>query len=84
MKSAHVSIFVNYADAATNRIYGGRLNHIRCKSQGSSAERYLIWNVGSAMDKFKNDSGKKMSKRDSAMSNKALNDARRKKFNTRG
>lgn len=33
---------------------------------------------------IKNDSGKKMSKRDSAMSNKALNDARRKKFNTRG
>ena len=60
MKSAHVSIFVNYADAATNRIYGGRLNHIRCKSQGSSAERYLIWNVGSAMDKFKNNSGKKI------------------------
>ena len=33
---------------------------------------------------IKNDSGKKMSKRDSAMSNKALNEARRKKFNTRG
>lgn len=60
MEDAHVSIFVNYADAAKNRIYGGRLNHIRCKSQGSSAERYLIWNVGSAMDKFKNDQGKKI------------------------
>ena len=60
MKNAHVSIFVNYSDAAINKIYGGRLNHIRCKSQGSSAERYLIWNVGSAMDKFKDENKKKI------------------------
>lgn len=33
---------------------------------------------------IKNDTGKKMGRRDSAMSNKVLNEARRKKFNTRG
>lgn len=60
MKKAKVSIFINYADKTINSIYGGRLDNMQIKSQGSSAERYLIWNVGSQMDKFKNEAGKKI------------------------
>jgi len=53
-------MFLNYANPETNRLYGGRMNHMQIKSQGSSAERYLIWNIGSQMDKFKDDQGKKI------------------------
>ena len=64
MKKAKVSMFINYAPDPNvpnkNKIYGGRLDNMQIKSQGSSAERYLIWNVGSQMDKFKDGNGKKI------------------------
>ena len=52
-KNKHVAMFINYADPAINAQYGGRLNHLRIKGQGSSAMRYLIWNVGAQMKKHK-------------------------------
>ena len=64
MKKAKVSMFINYAPDPNvpnkNEIYGGRLDNMQIKSQGSSAERYLIWNVGAQMDKFKDGNGKKI------------------------
>lgn len=52
-KKKHVAMFINYADPSINTQYGGRLNHLRIKGQGSSAMRYLIWNVGAQMKKHK-------------------------------
>lgn len=60
MKKAHVTLFVNYADPDVNKIYGGRINKGQVKGQGSSAARYLIWNVGYQLNKFKDDAGKKL------------------------
>jgi len=60
MKEAKVSMFINYADPTINSTYGGRLDNMQIKSQGSSAERYLIWNVGSQMNKFKDENDKKI------------------------
>lgn len=60
MKKAHVTLFVNYADGEVNKVYGGRINKGQVKGQGSSAARYLIWNVGYQLNKFKNDDGKKI------------------------
>ena len=50
-KNARVSLFINYADPKVNVQYGGRLNNLQVKGQGSSAMRYLIWNVGSQVKK---------------------------------
>ena len=52
-KKLSATMFVNYADEATNKQYGGRLTHGRVKGQGSSAMRYLIWNVTFDMGKLK-------------------------------
>lgn len=52
-KKLSATMFVNYADEAINKQYGGRLTHGRVKGQGSSAMRYLIWNVTFDMGKLK-------------------------------
>lgn len=57
-KKKHTAMFINYADPVINAQYGGRLNHLRVKGQGSSAMRYLIWNVGSQMKKHEDANGK--------------------------
>lgn len=60
-KKKHVAMFINYADPIINTQYGGRLNHLRIKGQGSSAMRYLIWNVGAQMKKHKDDNDESIS-----------------------
>lgn len=59
-KKLSATMFVNYADEATNKQYGGRLTHGRVKGQGSSAMRYLIWNVTFDMGKLKTSEDKKI------------------------
>ena len=59
-KNAHVTLFVNYIDEAINNQYGGRLTHGQVKGQGSSAMRYLIWNVTYALNKLKDNEGAKI------------------------
>lgn len=56
-KKLHTSLFINYADPNVNAKYGGRLNKLQVKSQGSSASRYLIWNVGSQVKKHEDAEG---------------------------
>lgn len=56
-KKARVSLFINYADPKDNVQYGGRLNNLQVKGQGSSAMRYLIWNVGSQVKKHEDADG---------------------------
>ncbi len=51
-KKKHTALFINYTDPIVNAQYGGRLNHLQVKGQGSSAMRYLIWNVSSSMKKL--------------------------------
>lgn len=53
------TLVINYADAQTNARHGGILDKLQCKGQGSSAMRYLIWNVNSSLNKFsyKDESG---------------------------
>jgi hypothetical protein len=53
-----VTLFINYADESINKIYGGRITNGLIKGQGSSAMRYLIWNVAFNLNKYKID-GKK-------------------------
>lgn len=52
-KKVPCTLIVNYADPTTNIKYGGILDKLQCKGQGSSAMRYLIWNVNSSLNKFK-------------------------------
>ena len=52
-KDFPVTLFINYADSNINQRFGGRLTHGQVKGQGSSAMRYLIWNVTYALNKFK-------------------------------
>lgn len=59
-KNAHVSLFVNYADPNKNVKYGGRINKLQVKGQGSSAMRYLIWNVGAQLNKHTDENAKKI------------------------
>lgn len=59
-KKLWTSLFINYADPEINVKYGGRLNKLQVKGQGSSAMRYLIWNVNSSLNKFKDDNKKKI------------------------
>lgn len=59
-KKLWTSLFINYADPITNVKYGGRLNKLQVKGQGSSAMRYLIWNVNSSLNKFKDANDKKI------------------------
>lgn len=52
-KNIRCTLFINYADQAINKIYGGRINNGLVKGQGSSAMRYLIWNTAFQLNKFK-------------------------------
>ena len=52
-KKIPCTLIVNYKDPITNAKHGGILDKLQCKGQGSSAMRYLIWNVTSALNKFK-------------------------------
>lgn len=52
-KKLATTLFVNYSDPIKNKQYGGRLTHGQVKGQGSSAMRYLIWNVTYALNKLK-------------------------------
>ena len=52
-KKLATTLFVTYADPIKNQQYGGRLTHGQVKGQGSSAMRYLIWNVTYALNKLK-------------------------------
>ena len=52
-KEIPCTLIVNYADPIKNAKYGGVLDKLQCKGQGSSAMRYLIWNVNSSLNKFK-------------------------------
>ena len=53
-------MFVNYVNQAVNNQYGGRLTYGQVKGQGSSAMRYLIWNVTYALNKLKTPEGEKI------------------------
>jgi hypothetical protein len=59
-KKLWTSLFIGYADPEINVKYGGRLNKLQVKGQGSSAMRYLIWNVNSSLNKFKDDNKNKI------------------------
>lgn len=59
-KKLPATLFIGYSDPAVNKQYGGRLTQGQVKGQGSSAMRYLIWNVTFALNKFKNESGQKI------------------------
>ena len=59
-KNLPVTLFINYADQEINKNYGGRLTYGQVKGQGSSAMRYLIWNVTFALNKFKDENDKKI------------------------
>lgn len=59
-KKTPVTLFVNYANDTINKLYGGRLINGQVKGQGSSAMRYLIWNVTYALNKFKTAEGAKI------------------------
>ena len=52
-KKVPCTLIINYADPVKNAKYGGILDKLQCKGQGSSAMRYLIWNVNSSLSKFK-------------------------------
>lgn len=52
-KNIPCTLIINYADPNTNLHNGGILDKLQCKGQGSSAMRYLIWNVNSSLNKFK-------------------------------
>lgn len=58
-KNSPVTLFVNYSNESINKQYGGRLTYGQVKGQGSSAMRYLIWNVTYALNKLKS-SGEKI------------------------
>jgi hypothetical protein len=59
-KNLWTTLFINYADPEVNVKYGGRLNKLQVKGQGSSAMRYLIWNVNSSLNKHKDADGNKL------------------------
>ena len=52
-KTLPVTLFINYKDTDTNLKYGGRITKGLVKGQGSSAMRYLIWNVAYQLNKMK-------------------------------
>lgn len=57
-KKLPATLFVNYVNETVNKLYGGRLTQGQVKGQGSSAMRYLIWNVTYALNKFESAEGK--------------------------
>lgn len=59
-KKKPITLFVNYADEAINKLYGGRLTYGQVKGQGSSAMKYWIWNVTYALNKLKDSEDKKI------------------------
>ena len=54
-KKKPATMFIGYADPVLNQQYGGRLTNGQIKGQGSSAKRYLIWNVQNSLGKYKDD-----------------------------
>lgn len=56
-KKLPVTLFINYADTDKNLKYGGRITNGLVKGQGSSAMRYLIWNVSYQLNKMKDSNG---------------------------
>ena len=52
-KTLPVTLFINYKDIDINLKYGGRITKGLVKGQGSSAMRYLIWNVAYWLNKMK-------------------------------
>ena len=54
-KKNPATMFINYADPVINTQYGGRITNGQIKGQGSSAKRYLIWNVQNQFGKYKDD-----------------------------
>lgn len=59
-KKVGSTLFLNYADPELNNKYGGRLTHGQIKGQGSSAKRYLWWNLQFALNKLKDSNDKKI------------------------
>lgn len=51
-KKRPTTLFINYAKEQDNLKYGGRIINGQVKGQGSSAMRYLIWNVSYQLNKF--------------------------------
>lgn len=54
-KKNPATMFIGYADSVLNQQYGGRITNGQIKGQGSSAKRYLIWNVQNSLGKYKDD-----------------------------
>ena len=54
-KKKPATMFIGYADSVLNQQYGGRITNGQIKGQGSSAKRYLIWNVQNSLGKYKDD-----------------------------
>lgn len=54
-ESAKVTQYITYADPLINQQFGGRITNGQIKGQGSSAKRYLIWNVQNSFGKYKDD-----------------------------
>lgn len=54
-KEKPATMFIGYSDPVLNQQYGGRITNGQIKGQGSSAKRYLIWNVQNSFGKYKDD-----------------------------
>lgn len=54
-KERPATMFISYVDHKLNQQYGGRITNGQIKGQGSSAKRYLIWNVQNSLGKYKDD-----------------------------
>lgn len=54
-KDNPATMFIGYKDPVLNQQFGGRINYGQIKGQGSSAKRYLIWNVQNSFGKYKDD-----------------------------
>lgn len=54
-KEKPATMFIGYSDPLLNQKYGGRITNGQIKGQGSSAKRYLIWNVQNSFGKYKDD-----------------------------
>lgn len=81
MKKFPVTVFVNYVDDAAKshydvedlKHYSGKLINMYMTSQGSSAMRYLIWNIQTATNKFETRPSKFISVEDANMDETGLN-----------
>ena len=59
-KKSKVTQFIEYSNPTYNQVYGGRITNGQIKGQGSSANRYLIWNVQNSFGKHKDEDGNKI------------------------